>query len=73
MLNIIFNRLDGQTVFVNIKDTESNEIKKVDKDTIITVKYSGVNVNNKLITPEYFRIRPDVKWRELQKEFETKK
>ena len=41
-------------------DAQLKELKKIEENTVITVKYGGLNANGKLIQPVYMRIRKDV-------------
>ena len=41
------------------------EAQKLKENEVITVKYSGVNVYNKLIQPVFMRIRNDVSWSDI--------
>ena len=53
-------------MFVAIKGAENaEEAQKVKENAVITVKYSGTNVYNKLIQPEFMRKRNDVSWSDI--------
>ena len=53
-------------MFVALKQTENlEEAQKLKENSVITVKYSGVNVYNKLIQPIYMRVRNDVSWSDV--------
>lgn len=41
------------------------EAKMSKENTVITVKYSGVNIHGKLIKPIYFRRKLDCNWSTL--------
>lgn len=61
-LLIKFNRFDGQKVFVGIPSELHNSAKQCKLGTIITVKYSGKNLYNKIIQPQFYRIRNTETW-----------
>ena len=44
--------------------------RKIRKNNVITVKYGGVNVYNKLIQPVFLRARPDVSWSDIVNKME---
>ena len=55
-------------MFVNVNNENLEISKKIKENTVITVKYSGVNVFNKLIHPVFYRSRnssEDVSWTDL--------
>ena len=60
--------MDGQQLFVNISTFTVETAKKIKEGDVITVKYDGTNVYNKLIKPEFLRKRTDMKWNELIKQ-----
>ena len=65
-------QLDGQTVFVGFANIDT-EAKKIKEKSIVTVKYEGVNINNKLIKPTFYRSRnnkADMSWSELVLQYE---
>ena len=60
-------RTDGQVIFVAINRSLNNveEIQKIKENTVITVRYSGINDNNKLLQPVYLRKRIDTTWSDI--------
>ena len=52
-------------MFVDVPEKHFNEVKKLKEGDVVTVKYSGRNVYNKLIQPEFMRERLDMKWDDL--------
>ena len=61
--------MDGQNVFVNITEENSEETKVLKTKDVITVKYSGINIYNKLIQPNFFRVRSDFNWKDIVEQF----
>ena len=59
--------MDGQVVFVTINKIETNieEVINIKTNSVITVKYGGTNVYNKLIQPVFMRCRADLNWSEF--------
>ena len=66
-MHLFFNivRLNGKTLFVNIKNETQEEAKGIKTGSVITVKHSGVNVHGTLLYPQFYRERNDVKWADL--------
>ena len=67
-------RLDGQVLFVAVNGENLDQVKKLKENVVITVKYSGVNVYNKLIQPVFFRTRnssADMSWTDLVKQYDA--
>ena len=54
--------MDGKNIFVPFKTGEADQAKKIKEGSIISVKYSGVNVYGTLQYPKFYRERTDVKW-----------
>jgi hypothetical protein len=55
-------RMNGDNVFVGITEN-LQEAKKLKRGDIVTVKYSGVNIYDKLMQPTFYRLREDdVNW-----------
>ena len=68
--------MDGQSIFVGIHGENIEQAKNLKVNTVITVKYSGVNVYNKLIQPVFFRTRnsaSDMNWNELVYQYNKSK
>ena len=57
--------MDNQSVFVNLTSENMEDAKKLKEGSVITVKYSGSNIHNKLIRPVFYRSRIDMTWKEL--------
>ena len=57
--------MDGQTVLVSIKAEDMDETQKLKENSVITVKYGGINAYNKLIQPVFMRNRHDVSWSDV--------
>ena len=66
--------MDGQTLFVSVNTEDLEKIKKMKENTVITVKYSGMNIYNKMIQPVFFRTRnssADMTWSDLVKQYQN--
>ena len=64
--------MDGQVIFVAVHGENIDQSQKLKENTVITVKYSGINVYNKLIQPVFFRTRnssADMSWSDLVKQY----
>ena len=61
----ISKRSNGLKLFVPVTNEHLKESSTVKVKDVITVKYSGVNVHNKLIQPYFFRKRDDFVWKDF--------
>ena len=63
--------MDGQTVYVGVLRETYEEAIKLKEDTVITVKHSGIRINDKLIQPYFFRVRVDLSWSDLVRHYQA--
>ena len=66
--------MDGQQLFVSVDGENLDKTKKMKENTVITVKYSGMNIYNKMIQPVFFRTRnssADMTWSDLVKQYQN--
>ena len=59
--------MNGKSIFVSIKNENSEEAKKIKDGSVITVKYLGTNTYGTLQYPYFHRERTDVTWSDLIK------
>ena len=54
---ILCEQMDGQSIWVKVNKNNLIEARELDINSVVTVKYSGYNSNNKLIHPIFYRKR----------------